>query len=580
MTEALSFFLDEVIAPFFTEFLPKAFNETVVYFNETIAEFSTAPFETIFSLVVTSFFLLMALSMIYLLAVDIPLRLFRGLLWITGNNIGRAKKYTDNEVKQVEVKISEERRELVKYLIGTTITPESITVSDKAHNAIKLLQYRSTQPQNFKIPPFLRLTYLERWRLQYPKTLKDAEDYNQRDRFENIDFSQKNAMGVFAHKAIFRNCKFNGASISGSMREVDFINTSFKEAVMNATDFSMANLDRANFAEAKVAQYTRFMAATLTNVNFSGLFSSYNRVLWQIERINLTQENGEDVDEAQVYEQAKNQALISLRKELHICRDKNTYWGMNYSVQFKKYKYTFFMNANICNSNFFNSHLIEANFYKSYGRDIRFHRSNIIGSIFAKVYFSQPSFQGTNIENSMFNQATLNHADFSNAFCKHVSFENFIGSEPLYKEMLEGVGYITRWRRFRLFSTFDHIQRASLRWFVKALREKSIQCKKFLTSALRFHRTIVTYANFNDSVFERCRFKYVNLEGSTFHNAKMQECSFWFCNFRGCDLTNAKFINCKGLSVRQLSKAKTLKDAQLPDKLRLPLQKRFPHLFV
>lgn len=479
-------------------------------------------------------------------------------------------------IKDEADKLKKDCDQIGRYLIETQISPKDVTSEGKAYNAIELLK---NFPRPDTKPPYRlgSMPLAKYWeKLHYgiehnsfarEYDSKAKEDYKKRYFLRDINFSTKNLEGISAKKVVFNSCNFNNARISGNMFGARFSNTSFKEAKINV-DFSMASLNYVDFSNAKFMYISSFNGAYLGWVNFTGILLNYEdieqRIKWSKEE---ARRKGRDFNEPIAYEEAIKEKLQQLREVM-----KSN--GLEYLS-----KRLYFLKADIRYTNFTNSYLIRANFHEAYGESPCFSQSIIMGSLFTKTDFGQPSFQNTNIERCSFGQAVLSKADFSNVFCVSTFFTNYIPNHTDNQKAIRRMDKpIPRWERFKDFITFTRSQRRGWKEFAEAFAEKRTQFINFFT--LKIHKTIITYANFNDSVFERCRFKYVNLEGSTFHNAKMQECSFWFCNFRGCDLTNAKFIDCKGLSVRQLSKAKTLKDAQLPDKLRLPLQKRFPHLFV
>ncbi len=177
--------------------------------------------------------------------------------------------------------------------------------------------------------------------------------------------------------------------------------------------------------------------------------------------------------------------------------------------------------------------------YRSDNREVHlegafFYRADLIGADFTSARLEGANFDHSYVTRAYFINCHLERAKLTNAHIERVSFENakckgayFDGSE------LKGAIFVG----------------ANLK-------------------GARFHLATLTYAMFDKA----------NLEDAMFPGAHLEN-----ANFEGADLKGADFLqaNLKGakLSVSQLSKVKTLYEAELDDELLIPLKRNYPALF-
>lgn len=207
--------------------------------------------------------------------------------------------------------------------------------------------------------------------------------------------------------------------------------------------------------------------------------------------------------------------------------------------------YTFIKRAN-----FENAYMQRARLNNSYLENSSFVDANLEEASFMKADLRGSNFSQTNLTGTSFADSNLQNAIFMPASCKGTVFA---GAD------LSGAGLIL---------LCDHLN----------FRKANLRKVKFSVFGSRMRGADFTEADLTETEFIRIDFSNANFKDAKLQGATFALTNFSNANFEGADLQEAKFFDCV-LTAQQLSKAKSLYGAALPEGLYNELKQTQPHLF-
>lgn len=190
--------------------------------------------------------------------------------------------------------------------------------------------------------------------------------------------------------------------------------------------------------------------------------------------------------------------------------------------------------------------------------------ANFTGTTTNKIYTFKRSDREVHLEGAFFYQADLIGADFERAQLNGANFHNtYLTRAYFMNANLQGAKI--EWSHLERAS-FEgaNLEGASLDW---SQLHGAIFVNAYLKGA-RFHAADLIYVMFEGANLEDVTFEEANLENADFKGAELKG-----ANFRGAHLKGAK------LSFAQLSKVKTLYEAEIDKELSIKLKEKYPALF-
>jgi uncharacterized protein YjbI with pentapeptide repeats len=191
--------------------------------------------------------------------------------------------------------------------------------------------------------------------------------------------------------------------------------------------------------------------------------------------------------------------------------------------------------------------------------------ANFTGTTTNKIYTFKRSDREVHLEGAFFYQADLIGADFERAQLKGANFYNaYLTRAYFINANLQGAKI--EWAHLERAS-FEgaNLEEASFDW---SQLHGAIFVKAYLKGT-RFYAADLIYAMFNEANLENATFGGANLENATFEGAELKG-----ADFREAHLKGAK------LSFAQLSKVKTLYEAEIDEEIFIKLKEEYPALFL
>ncbi len=200
-----------------------------------------------------------------------------------------------------------------------------------------------------------------------------------------------------------------------------------------------------------------------------------------------------------------------------------------------------FLKCNLQKSNLANASFVESIWKRVKAQGTELQGSNFENATLEDVYFTEKkctlaSFRGATLKNVTFEKIQLEKIDFSNAFLENVKFKNVKMKEIHFNHSeLEKV-------------EFSSCSLEKVSFVLASLRQVEFQSSllmncHFSEKILRdtcFHHSKVRRCKFENTVFERC-----DWSDSTWESNRFIYATFSLCDFYRSELSLCRFSNCK-----------------------------------